>query len=144
MPFIYPLQVVGRQLIRCSAPALQRLKISLLTHKSSEGMAAHLAAANVRPNHDVSRSLRAPALSSPLPQIRPLLGTTCTSMPSVQRRGNIQSLRASSLPDVASIRPPGKPNEADFAWFQCGCWLVAGGLLPSLLACYFYKQVRTY
>ncbi|CAK0786287.1 hypothetical protein CVIRNUC_009500 [Coccomyxa viridis] len=61
----------------------------------------------------------------------------------MHRRSTTQSLRASSSPDVASFRQPEKPGEADFAWFQCGCWLVAGGLLPSLLACYYYKEVLT-
>ena len=33
------------------------------------------------------------------------------------------------------------PSARDFAWFHCGCWLMLGGLLPSLLACCFYKEV---
>ncbi len=123
---------------------LEALDISRLTHKCSKGMAAHLAAVNARPIHDVARSVHVPALCCPLPQIRLIVGTTCTSMPLMHRRSTTQSLRASSSPDVASFRQPEKPGEADFAWFQCGCWLVAGGLLPSLLACYYYKEVETY
>ena len=123
---------------------LEAREISLLTHKCSKGMAAYIAAVNARPIHDVARTVYAPAVGCPLPQIRLILGTTCTSVPLMRRRSPTQNLRASSVPDVASFRPPEKPGEADFAWFQCGCLLVAGGLLPSLLACYYYKEVGTY
>jgi hypothetical protein len=34
------------------------------------------------------------------------------------------------------------PSVKDFAWFHCGCWLTMGGLVPSLLAYCFYKEVK--
>jgi len=68
-------------------------------------------------------------------------GTTCRPVPSMQRRGDPNRAHASQGDDKAPEAPPGIPSGMDFAWFQCGCWLVAGAFLPSLLTCCFYKEV---
>ena len=77
----------------------------------------------------------------PILALRIKRSTTCRPSLAMQRncgRAGAQAFTGHGEGDKkASDIPPG----ADFAWFSCGCWLVAGGFLPSLLACCSYKEV---
>ena len=66
----------------------------------------------------------------------------CRPMPAMQRRGTAHVVRVSSDHQEEADAGFKPPSARDFAWFRCGCYLTLGGLLPSLLACYFYKEVK--
>lgn len=67
--------------------------------------------------------------------------TTCRPSPAMQRNNGRVGAQASTGHGKADKKARDIPQGADFAWFYCGCWLVAGAFLPSLLACCFYKEV---
>ena len=66
---------------------------------------------------------------------------TCIPSPAMQHKNGRNITHVSAGHTEAAKDAPNIPNGEDFAWFACGCWLVAGAFLPSLLTCCFYKQV---
>ena len=80
--------------------------------------------------------------SKPVLHFRIKGSTTCRPSPAMQHRSGRTDAHVSTGHGEASTKASDIPTGADFAWFSCGCWLAAGGFLPSLLACFFYKEVR--